>query len=109
MPYWACSGRCIGNGNETISLCWMMLCGEGLVRAVNASHNLTEMSAASLSVKCLLRGNQRDTKSMFIVLELRKCCSLQKEDDHFEATIRCYLHYCTLMSAIYQNITGEQF
>ena len=97
-------GKRLGNENETISsLCRLMLCVEDLWELSALPHEQTEMSAASLSVKYLLHGNQRDVKSMFIVLELRKCFSLQKGDDHSEPAVHCCLHYRTLISAIYQK------
>lgn len=46
---------------------------------------------------------------MFIVLELRKSCSLQKGVDHSDSIIRCGAHYHTLISAVHQNTSGEQF
>lgn len=76
------------------------LCPDDLLSARPCKR--TELSAASL------RGNQRDVKSMFIALELRKCCSLQKGDDRSELSVICCLHYRTMIAAIYQNRTDNQ-
>lgn len=89
--------QCLGNENETICAEWCFLCGGDLLELSAVPHKRAEMSAVSL------HGNQRDVKSMFIVLELRKCCSLQKGDDHSELSVRCCLHYHTMISIIYPN------
>lgn len=108
VPCLSCSYYCMGNGNETISnLCRLMLCSEDLLELSALIHKQSEMSAVSLSVKCLLHRNQRDVKSMLIGLALRKCCSLQKGDDHSESTISSCLRYHAPIPAIYQNISDK--
>lgn len=106
MPCLSCSYYCMGNGNETISnLCRLMLCSEDLFELSALIHKQSETSAVSLSVKRLLHRNQRDVKSMLIGLEIRKCGSLQKGDDHSESTVSSRLHYHAPIPAIYQKIS----